>query len=66
MVVISWSEVCNPISFPRKPLAVVHQGSAQELTGELPSEAKVSRVVVITDKVRLPKPAHGGSIVGCA
>jgi len=26
----------------------------------------VSRVVAIADKVRLPWPAHGGSVVGCA
>jgi len=31
-------------------VAVVHQGSAQELTGELQGKAEVSSVVAITDK----------------
>jgi hypothetical protein len=43
-----------------------YQGSAQELAGELPGKAEVSRVVAITDKVGLPEPAHGGGLVGYA
>ena len=33
-----------------------YQGSAQELAGELPGKAEVSRVVAITDKFGLPEP----------